>query len=137
MTAVHKANRATDRTNHPAFSALIGVAAVGVLLQALWAGLFVHEGQDYEQRWVEVHALDADLTIAVAAVATLLAVLLLRRRRTDLVVGSAVFTVALIAEAYVGGEVGDHPALTALHFPLALTLMALAVWLPLRAGRRA
>ncbi len=127
----------TARDNHPAYSALVGLAALGVLLQALWAGLFVQEGQPYEERWVEVHALDADLTIAAAAISTLLAVVLLRRRRKDLVVGSAVFTVVLIAEAYVGGEVGDHAGLTALHFPLAMALMALAVWLPLRARRRA
>ncbi len=63
--------------------------------------------------------------------------MVLRRHRPDLVAGSAVFTLALVAEAYVGGEVGNHPGLTALHFPLAMSLMALAVWLPLRARHRA
>jgi MYXO-CTERM domain-containing protein len=127
---------AADRTRHPLFSALIGLATLGVLLQGLWAGLFVHEGQEYQQNWVEVHALDGEATLALAALATVVAFVLLRRRRKDLVIGSAVFTVLLVLEAYIGGLIGDRSGLTAVHFPLALALMGLAVWLPLRATRR-
>src|SRR5918911_226288 len=93
----------TDRTRHPVYSVLIGLATLGVLLQGLWAGLFVHEGQDFEERWVKVHALDGEITIALAALATVVAFFLLRRRRMDLVVGTAVFTVLLVLEAYIGG----------------------------------
>jgi hypothetical protein len=130
---------ATDqeqRTRHPAFSGLIGLAMLGVLLQGLWAGLFVHEGEDYRQGWVEVHALDGEITIALAALATVVAFVLLRRRRMDLVIGSGALTVLLVGEAYIGGLIGDRATLTAVHFPLALALMGLAVWLPLRAARR-
>jgi hypothetical protein len=118
------------------YSALIGLATLGVLLQGLWAGLFVHEGEDYRARWVEVHALDAEVTIALAALATIAAFILLRRRRMELVIGSAVFTVLLIAEAYVGGRIGGSAGLTTVHFPLAMALMGLAVWLAVRSTRR-
>src|SRR3954451_5337934 len=134
-------SRTTDRTDrtrhrHPVYSVLIGLATLGVLLQGLWAGLFVHEGQEFEERWVEVHALDGEITIALAALATVAAFVLLRRRRMDLVAATAVFTVLLIVEAYIGGEIGGNGGLTALHFPLAMALMGLAVWLPLRSTRR-
>lgn len=140
MTAVQNASRDTapaERTSHPAYSALVGLAALGVLLQGLWAGLFVHEGKEYEASWVSVHATGADITIALAAIATVVAFVTMRRTRTDLVVGTAAFTVVLLLEAFIGGLIGDHGALTAVHFPLAMALMGLAVWLPLRARGRA
>ena len=71
------------------YCAVIGLAALAVLLQGLWAGLFVHEGKDYQQSWVEVHARGADLAILLAAVATAVAFVRLRERR-DLLVGAAV-----------------------------------------------
>lgn len=117
------------------FSAIIGLAAVDVLLQGLWAGLFVHEGQDYRGSWVTVHARGADVAIGLALIGTIIAVVKLRSR-IDIVIGSAVFTLLLVAEAYLGGLIGDHAGLTAIHVPLAMALMGLAVWLPVRAARR-
>lgn len=122
---------------HPAYGPLVGLASLGVLLQGLWAGLFVHEGKEYEQSWVHVHALGADTTIVLALLATALAVVTMRRTRRDLVVGTAAFAVVLMLEAYLGGLIGEHSSLTAVHFPLAMALMGLAVWLPLRARSRA
>jgi hypothetical protein len=55
--------------------------------------------------------------------------------RRDLVIGSGALVVLLALEAFLGGEVVDNPGLTVLHIPLALALMGLAVWLPLRARR--
>jgi hypothetical protein len=123
------------RPRHPLYSALLGLAVLGVLLQGLWAGLFVHEGRDYQENWVEVHALDGEVTIALAALATVAAFVFLRHRR-ELVIGTAVFTVLLVVEAYIGGLIGGTARLTAVHFPLALALMGLAVWLSLRSARR-
>jgi len=114
------------------YSSLIGLAALGVLLQAVWAGLFIHERQDNNSTFVEVHARGAEITLALAAVATVVALVRLRGRR-ELVVGSVVFTVLLVLESFVGGLIGAHSALQVLHFPLAMALMGLAVWLPLRA----
>ncbi len=125
----------TARPTSRLYSILIGLSALAVLLQGLWAGLFVEEGQDYKDNWVAVHARGGELAIALALIATVVAVVKLRSR-LDIVVASAVFTVLLVLEAYLGGLIGDHSTLTAIHFPLAMALMGLAVWLPLRAVRR-
>jgi len=120
-------------TNRP-FSILIGLSALAVLLQGLWAGLFVEEGQDYKDSWVAVHALGGEVAIGLALIATIVAIVKLRSR-LDVVVASIVFTLLLVLEAYLGGLIGDHATLTAIHFPLAMALMGLAVWLPIRAAR--
>lgn len=123
------------RKRNPLYTALIGLSALAVLLQGLWAGLFIQEGSEYKENWVEVHARGADVAIVLALIATVVALVTLRSR-LDLVIGSAVFTVLLVLEAYLGGIIGDHSGLTAVHIPLAMGLMALAVYLPLRATRR-
>jgi ABC-type Na+ efflux pump permease subunit len=116
------------------FSALVGLASLAILLQAVWAGLFIRRGETYDATWVTVHARGAEVAIALALAAAVVAFWRLRSRR-DLVVGSTVLVVLLAFEAFLGGEVFDHPGLQVLHFPLALALMALAVWLPFRARR--
>lgn len=117
-----------------AFTAIIGLAALVVLLQAVWAGIFIREHQDYSHTWIVVHARGADVAIGLGLVA--LVVLLLRaRQRRDLVVGTAAFVVALVLEAYIGGILGPDPALSVVHFPLAMAITGLSVWLPFRASR--
>lgn len=123
------------RVRSPIYTALIGLSALAVLLQGLWAGLFIQEGSKYKSNWVEVHARGADVAIVLAIAATIVAFVTLRSR-LDLVIGSAVFTVLLVLEAYLGGIIGEHTNLTAIHIPLAMGLMALSVYLPLRATRR-
>jgi heme A synthase len=120
------------------FTILVGLASLGVLLQGLWAGIFIRPGQAFDGTWVTVHARGAEVTIALALAAAVVAFLWLRPRR-DLVIGSAALVVLLAFEAFIGGEVYDNQWLTAVHIPLALALMGLAVWLPLRArsARRA
>jgi heme A synthase len=124
------------RGGNPLFSTLIGLATLGVLLQGLWAGLLVREGEEYRESWVHVHAIDGEVTIVLALVATIVAVVRMRATRRDLVVGSAVFTVLLVLQAYLGGLIGGSPGVTAIHFPLAMALMGMAVWLSLRTTRR-
>lgn len=115
-----------------AYTILLGLAALAVLLQGLWAGLFVHEGKDYQKNWVEIHARGADVAIFLSIVA--FAVLAWKfRDRKDLLFGTGALAVVLVAEAYLGGLVGESPNVTVIHFPLAMALMGLAVWLPLRA----
>jgi Zn-dependent protease len=123
------------RRTHPAFSIAIGLTSLAILLQGVWAGLFIREGKDNNAQWVEVHDWGARVAIVLAAVATVIAIARLRHRK-DLVVGSAALTVLLFVEAYIGGEVGDTPGLQVVHFPLALALLGLAVWLPVRARTR-
>jgi heme A synthase len=120
------------------YSALVGLSAIAVLLQGLWAGLFLqHDGKrDAAQSWIEVHARGADVAIVLAAAATVYGFVKLRERK-DLWLGAAALTVLLLAEAYIGGLVRDDgkDALTVVHVPLAMALMGLVVWLPFRASR--
>jgi hypothetical protein len=131
-TAVTESSVTASQARSPLYSALIGLTAVAVLLQGLWAGLFAHEGKDYKQSWVGVHARGADIAILLAIAATVIAVLKLRERR-DLIIGSGALVVLLVVESYIGGLIGNHSGLTAVHFPLAMGLMGLSVWLPFRA----
>ena len=119
----------------PLFGALIGLASLGVLLQGVWAGLFVREGTDFVDSWVTVHGIDAMVTTALALAAAIVALLRLRARH-DLVMGSIAFFVLLVAEMGLGYAIGDTPGIEAVHFPLAMALLGLAVWLPLRARHR-
>jgi Zn-dependent protease len=122
---------AHPRTN-VAFTVFTGLTSLAILLQGVWAGLFIREGKDNNEHWVEVHDWGARTAILLAAVTTVIAIATLRHRK-DLVGGAAALTVLLLVEAYLGGEVGDTPGLQIVHFPLAIALMGLAVWLPLRA----
>jgi hypothetical protein len=135
MTQTISSETGTVRPTSRLFSIVIGISALFVLLQGLWAGLFIHEGQDYQDSWVAVHAGGGEVAIGLAVVATVVALVKLRSRR-DIVAGSVVFTVLLVLEAYLGGLIGDHGSLTAIHIPLAMALMGLAVWLPIRSARR-
>jgi heme A synthase len=116
------------------FRTLAGLTSLGILLQAVWAGIFIRPGRPNDAFWVSVHAHCAEVTIALALAATLVAFLRLRSRR-DLLIGSAALTLLLVLEAFVGGLIVDRPALEVVHFPLALGLLVLAVWVPVR-GRR-
>jgi heme A synthase len=131
----------TDRTRprtapYRVLSSLTGLA---VILQGLWAGIFLeHDGErDAASRWIDVHARGADVAIVLALLATAAAFVRLRSRR-DLWLGSGVLTVLLVLESYIGGLIRDEgkDTLTAVHVPLAMTVLALAVWLPVRVGRR-
>ena len=113
------------------YTVVVAVTSLVVLLQGLWAGLFVHEGEGYQDTWVQVHDLGAKLSIALALTALVVAVVKLRSRR-DLIIGTAVFLVLLAVEGHLGSLIGGSPAVTAIHFPLGMGLMGLAVWLPFR-----
>src|SRR6476469_10235082 len=138
-TATAERTATTAPARNPLFSALIGRAALAVLLQGLWAGIFLeHDGErDAAQSWIDVHARGADVAILLAALATVVALWKLRQRK-DLWIGSGLLTVVLILESYIGGLIRDasKDTLTAVHVPLAMLLMGLVVWLPLRARQR-
>ncbi|MCW2699238.1 MAG: hypothetical protein JWQ45_773 [Blastococcus sp.] len=132
------ASSGRDAGSRRVFTALTGLAALAILLQGLWAGMFLeHDGErDAAESWIEVHATGGEVAIGLAALAAIWAIVRLRYRR-DLVIGAVVLTVLLVLEAYIGGLIVDDgkDSLTPLHIPLALLLMAVAVWLPVRAGR--
>jgi len=117
------------------FSVLTGLTGLVVVLQGVWAGIFLEHdgGRKAAAGWIDVHARGADLAILLALVATIVAVWRLRSRK-DLWVGSAVLLVLLLVETYIGGVIRDAgtDVLTAVHVPLAMVIMGLVVWLPLR-----
>jgi hypothetical protein len=114
------------------YTSLVGLTALGIVLQGVWAGLFIRTGTDeYKESLVEVHARGADVTIVLAVLALVVALWRLRSR-LDLLIGTAALAVLLVAEAFVGGLIEDRQLLEVIHFPLALGLIGLAVWLPIR-----
>jgi hypothetical protein len=129
---------ANDSSRRLVFSALTGLAALAVVLQGVWAGLFIqyHDTAHRAQResWIGVHARGGEIALGLAVLATLWAIFCLRSRR-DLIVGAVVLTVLLAVVAYIGGTITDDnmDSLTPLHIPLAMLTLAVAVWLPLRA----
>jgi len=139
VTTATRTDARSRTASHPVFSALIGLTAVAVLLQGLWAGLFLqHDGErDAAQSWIDMHARGGEVAIVLAAAATVFAIWKLRAR-PDLWIGSLVLTLVLVLESYIGGLIVDasRDTLTAVHIPLAMLLMGLVVWLPLRARRR-
>lgn len=138
-SSVRTAAPAEAATTRPRlYQALIGLAAVAVLLQGLWAGIFLqHDGErGAAGSWVTVHARGGEVALLLAAAATVVAYVKHRGRR-DLWIGTAALTVLLVLESYLGGLIVDQgkDTLTAVHVPLAMALMGLVVWLPFRAAR--
>ncbi|WP_375493557.1 hypothetical protein [uncultured Jatrophihabitans sp.] len=120
-----------EETALAAFAALTGLTSVLIILQGIWAGMFIREGQDNKESWVEVHDWGARITFVIALIAAVVAVVFLRRH-VALLIGSIVLLVLVFVEAYIGGLVGDNPAAETVHFPLAMALVGLSVWLPIR-----
>ena len=113
---------------------LMWIVVAGVILQGVWAGVFLqHDWLGGESAlWVDVHARAGELTILVAGAATVLAYRRLPTRRA-VYRASAALTGLLVLEAFLGGLIRDHHVswLTAVHVPLALVLVWLAVELAL------
>ncbi|SEO75710.1 hypothetical protein [Trujillonella endophytica] len=130
MTTPQPATAATRP--HPAFSALVGLTSLGVLLQGLWAGLFM--GTDDGSTWVSVHQHGGEVTVVLALLATVAAVVLVRHRRA-VVIATAVLFLALVVEYFLGYFAEDARGNLVVHVPLAMLLMGLAVYLPVLARR--
>ena len=123
----------------PLWSALVGLTTLGVLLQGLWAGIFMsfHDDRAAANRWVDVHSVGADVTVLLALLAAVAAVWRMRDRR-ELMVPTIVLFVLLVLEMVLGSLIREQhdDALTAVHVPLAMLVMGMAVWLPVRARSR-
>jgi hypothetical protein len=128
-----------DTGRRTLFRVLIAITTLVVLLQGVWAGVFLeHDGKrDDASSWIDVHARGADLAILLALAAAVAAFVQVRRRK-DLWAGSAVLTVLLVLESYLGGLIRDESkdTLTAVHVPLAMAIVGLCTALVVR-GRRA
>lgn len=121
------------RRAHPAHSALVGLTSLGVLLQGVWAGLFLGGSDDYGT-WAGVHQHGGEATVALGLLATVAAVVWLRGN-TPVLVGTTLLFVLLVAELLLGMAIDGSSAAVVVHVPLAMLLMGLAVWLPTAARR--
>jgi hypothetical protein len=114
--------------------ALIWIVMADVVLQGLWAGVFLqHDWRGGQSAvWVDIHARAGELTILVAGAATVLAHRRLPNHRA-VYRASAALTALLVLEAFLGGLIRDHHVwwLTAIHIPLAMVLVWLTVELAL------
>lgn len=136
MTATLQRPDSVVTRHNPLFRVLIGLTTLAVLLQGLWAGIFLeHDGKrDDASWWIDVHARGADVAILLAIAAAVAAFVTLRSRK-DLWGGAAVLAVLLVLESYLGGLIRDQSkdTLTAIHVPLAMAIVGLSVGLVLRA----
>ncbi|MCW2669462.1 MAG: hypothetical protein QOD70_2096 [Frankiales bacterium] len=135
-TAVRASVQSVDRD--PFFSSLTGLIALVVLLQFVFAGVFLrYDGKrDASTRWIDAHAWGAHIGTVLAVAAAIYAVARLRARK-DLLVGSVVLAVLFLVESYIGGAIRDDgkDSWTAVHVPIAFLLTSLVIWLPLRARK--
>jgi len=141
--AVH-GRTASNAMTHPAgrrdrlFGALTGITALVVLLQFVFAGMFLrYDGKrDDSSGWIDAHAMGAHVATILAFVTAVYAVARLRHRK-DLLIGSIALFVLFLAESFIGGEIRDNgrDALTAVHVPIAFLLTSLMIWLPLRSRK--
>ena len=117
---------------------LVELAGLAVLLQGLWAGIFLETdgARDEASRWIDVHARGADVAISLAALATVVAFFWLRDQ-ADLWIVGALLTTLMLTESYLGGLIRDdsQDALTAVHVPLAMIITSLVAYLIFRALR--
>jgi hypothetical protein len=125
----------TTTKPHPAWSALVGLTTLGILLQGLWAGLFLRRGAAGRSTWVAVHQHAGETTVLLALLAAAAAVIWMRGRR-DLLIGTVVLFVLLAVELMLGYAIENSSGAVAVHVPLALLIMGTAVWLPVAARRR-
>jgi hypothetical protein len=111
--------------------ALTGLTGLAVLLQGLWAGIFLeHDGQrDAAGNWIDVHARGGEVAL-VLAILTTIVVLVRARSRRDLWLGGMALIVLLLVESYAGGLIRDDgkDTLTAFHVPLGMAIMAVSAW---------
>lgn len=135
MTRERAVRERSPRVTSTAYTVLATLAMIAIVLQGLWAGLFLSHN-NAGPSWIDIHARGGEVALAFTALATLVAFVRLRQRR-ELWLGGAALTALLVLEAYLGGLIHDDgkDSLTAVHVPLAMAITGLAVWLVVRSRR--
>ena len=138
MTREHAVQKRSPGVKSTAYTVLIALATIAIVLQGLWAGIFLeHDGKrDAASSWIDMHARGGEVALALAAIATVMAFFRIRPRR-DLWLGGAGLCALLVVESYLGGLIRDDgkDTLTAVHVPLAMAIMGVAAWLVVRSRR--
>lgn len=129
----------SQRMTSAAFTAILALAGIAILLQGLWAGIFLeHDGKrDAAGSWIDMHARGGEVALVLAVIATVVAFVRMRARH-DLWLGGAVLSALLVVESYIGGLIRDDgkDTLTAVHVPLAMAIIGTASWLLARSRRQ-
>jgi hypothetical protein len=115
-----------------AFSALIGVTAVAIFLQAVIAGEFV--SQRHRGGWIDVHSIVADVVDVLALATMIFAIVKLRGTSRALLWGSVILLVLVVVQTFIGHLItdGNQDWLIGIHVPLAFIIFGLAIWMPIQ-----
>jgi hypothetical protein len=116
-------------------AALVGLVSLGVLVQAVTAGVFARE-QDHKGL-IDAHSGIAYLIGLLALVAVIVALVMWRGKAggSAVIAETVALLVAVIIQIGIGGQIGDlgksgtHPGLLAVHIPLALIIFGLCLHL--------
>jgi hypothetical protein len=128
-----------DRPRTTLYRILSGLTSLAVILQGLWAGIFLeHDGSGKRRRAGSTCTPAAPTSRSRSDCLRPSTAFVQLPSRCDLWLGSGLLTSLLVAESSIGGLIRDDgkDTLTAVHVPLAMAVLALAVWLPPHAGRR-
>jgi len=119
--------------NGPIFAALVGLTALAILLQAVFAGEFIQRGT--HSSWLSAHDVNADVVIALAVLSAVFALVRLRAVARSLVIGAVALAVLVIVQVAIGHAItqSNDDGLIPVHVPLALLIFGLTIWLSVRA----
>jgi hypothetical protein len=117
----------------PIFAALTGLTALAILLQAVFAGAEI--APNSSSGWLSAHNANADVTVALAVITAIYAVVALRHSARALVIGAVALAVLVIVQTAIGHAITDDNdnGLLAIHVPLAMAVFGLTIWLSVRA----
>jgi hypothetical protein len=117
----------------PVFAALTGLTALAILLQAVFAGAEI--APNSSSGWLSAHNANADVTVALAVITAIYAVVALRHSARALVIGAVALAVLVIVQTAIGHAITDDNdnGLLAIHVPLAMVVFGLTIWLSVRA----
>jgi uncharacterized membrane protein len=132
-TATPQSRRARASRSVPGYAVLVGLVAVAILLQGIFAGIFIEPGT--HSGALSAHNVNADVALGLAIVAAGYAIAFLRNDDPPLVIGSVVLVAVLIALVAIGHAItgSNDDGLTPVHVPLALFAFGQTIWLIVRA----
>lgn len=117
------------------FSMVNGLTLLGVLLQAVWAGLFIDRAE--REPWVTVHEIGGFVVVVLSLATALLAIALLRRADSALTFGAVGQFLLLVVQTGLGegiSKAGSQELLVS-HVPLAMLIFGLGVYLSVASAR--
>lgn len=132
-SGAHGADRGTLDRHGPVFAALIGLTSLAILLQGIFAGVFIEPGA--HSGWLNAHDVNADIASALSIVTAVYAVVWLRAAARSLAIGAVVLAALVIALTAIGHAIANSgdTGLTPVHVPLALLAFGLTIWLSVKA----